>query len=130
MPLAAGDVVLLFTRYVPRLLRQPGTLTPETVEFLATLPVRAYGTDAFGVETLTNTKDAQESGGLAHRRLADPLKNFIRGHTNYDTASGIILTFTSKPVRPKVCELDWNTSTWNRGTGLMCHNLMRRTGLK
>jgi kynurenine formamidase len=32
------------------------TLTNEAAEFLATLPVRGFGTDAFSVEALSDTK--------------------------------------------------------------------------
>ncbi len=50
----AGEIVLIFTGY-----RAPGddsalpevtTLTHDAAEFLAGIPVRAYGTDAFGVD--------------------------------------------------------------------------------
>jgi arylformamidase len=55
-----GDIVLVYTRYgAPQTETanpESRTLTHEAAEFLATLPVRAYGTDAFGVETLTDTK--------------------------------------------------------------------------
>jgi kynurenine formamidase len=57
---AAGDIVLVFTRYVPPQTDEANpesrTLTHEAAEFLATLPVRAYGTDTFGVESLSDTK--------------------------------------------------------------------------
>jgi len=50
-----GDIVLIYTKYVPPQTddAQPElrTLTHEAAEFLATLPVRAYGTDAFSVES-------------------------------------------------------------------------------
>lgn len=56
----AGDVVLVLTRYRPPqtddALPEVRTLTNEAAEFLATLPVRAYGTDAFSVEALADTK--------------------------------------------------------------------------
>ena len=51
----AGDIVLIFTRYMPPQSDDATpdfrTLTHEAAEFLATLPVRSYGTDAFSVET-------------------------------------------------------------------------------
>ena len=51
----AGDIVLVFTRYTPPqtddAIPEVRTLTHEAAELLANLPVRAYGTDAFGVET-------------------------------------------------------------------------------
>jgi kynurenine formamidase len=56
----AGDVVLIFTRYTPPhtdgALPQVVTLTREAAEFLATLPVRAYGTDSWSVDGPENTK--------------------------------------------------------------------------
>lgn len=52
----AGDVVLVFTRYVPpatkNALPEVVTVTHEAADFLAHLPVRAYGTDSFSVESL------------------------------------------------------------------------------
>ena len=54
----AGDIVLMVTRYTPPqtddALPQVITLTNEAAEFLATLPVRAVGTDAFSIEDLDN----------------------------------------------------------------------------
>ncbi len=51
----AGDIVLVFTDYAPPTtddaLPQLITLTSEAAEYLANLPVRAYGTDAFSVES-------------------------------------------------------------------------------
>ena len=56
----SGDVVLIFTRYTPPqtddAIPEVRTLTHEAAEFLALLPVRAYGTEAFGVESLSDTK--------------------------------------------------------------------------
>ena len=50
-----GDIVLVFTRYVPpqtdSTTPEVRTLTHDAAEYLATLPVRAYGTDAFSVES-------------------------------------------------------------------------------
>jgi kynurenine formamidase len=55
----AGDVVLVFTAYEPpctdSALPQITTLTREAAEFLVKLPVRAYGTDAFGVDDPADT---------------------------------------------------------------------------
>ena len=52
----AGDIVLLLTGYTPPqtddALPQVITLTNEAAEFLATLPVRAIGTDSWSVESL------------------------------------------------------------------------------
>lgn len=54
-----GDIVLLHTRYAPpkgdTALPEVITLTNEAADFLATLPVRAIGTDAFGIESLGDT---------------------------------------------------------------------------
>ena len=55
----AGDIVLLRTGYQPpqtdNALPQVVTLTHEAAEFLATLPVRAIGTDSWSVESLDDT---------------------------------------------------------------------------
>lgn len=54
-----GDVVLIFTRYAPPqtsdAMPEAKTLTSEAAEFLATLPIRAFGTDSFSVESLSHT---------------------------------------------------------------------------
>jgi len=56
----AGDIVLVFTRYRPPrtddAVPESITLTSEAADFLAMLPVRAYGTDALSVEALSDTK--------------------------------------------------------------------------
>jgi len=56
----AGDIVLVATGYTPPktddAIPEVRTLTHEAAEFLATLPVRAYGTDAFSVESLNDTE--------------------------------------------------------------------------
>jgi kynurenine formamidase len=55
----AGDVVLLFTGYRPpatdTAMPEVRTLTQEAAEFLATVPVRAIGTDAFSIEAFDDT---------------------------------------------------------------------------
>lgn len=55
-----GDIVLVFTRYVPpqtdEATPEVRTLTHEAAELLAALPVRAFGTDAFSVETNSDLK--------------------------------------------------------------------------
>ena len=60
------DIVLIFTKYVPPQTDdaspEVATLTNEAAEFLATLPVRAYGTDAFSVES-----NADLSAPLIHQ---------------------------------------------------------------
>jgi len=56
---APGDVVLVLTRYQAPVGDAPlevRTLTHEAAEYLAMLPVRAYGTDAFGVEAVGDFK--------------------------------------------------------------------------
>lgn len=51
-----GDIVLLATQYTPpqtdQELPQVTTLTDEAAQFLASLPVRAIGTDSFSIENL------------------------------------------------------------------------------
>ena len=55
----AGDIVLIVTGYVPPVtddaLPQFKTLMDDAAEFLATLPVRAYGTDGFSVGSMDET---------------------------------------------------------------------------
>lgn len=54
-----GDIVLIYTKFTPNLLSKefPETiaLTREASEYLATIPISAYGTDAFHVESLPDT---------------------------------------------------------------------------
>lgn len=54
----SGDVVIILTRYMPPRsnteLPETIALTYEAAEFLANVPVRAFGTDAFGVTSLTD----------------------------------------------------------------------------
>jgi kynurenine formamidase len=54
-----GDVVMVFTGYEPprtdSALPQVTTLASDAAEFLVNLPVRAYGTDAFGVDDPADT---------------------------------------------------------------------------
>jgi kynurenine formamidase len=54
----AGDIVLTLTRYrfpaTDGALPEVRTLTRDAAEYLGTLPVRAYGTDAFSVEDLSD----------------------------------------------------------------------------
>lgn len=53
---SAGDIVLLMTRYAPPetddALPEVRTLSNEAAEFLAGLPVRAVGTDAFSIDAV------------------------------------------------------------------------------
>ena len=66
----AGDIVLVFTNYAPPTtddaLPELITLTSEAAEYLAGLPVRAYGTDALSVEAL----DDLRMPGLHHSFLS------------------------------------------------------------
>lgn len=56
----AGDIVLVVTGYTlpqgDKAIPEVKTLTHSAAEFLASLPVRAYGTDAFSVESLNDTE--------------------------------------------------------------------------
>jgi len=56
----AGDMVVTFTGYkapeTDNALPEVTTLTNEAAEFLAKIPVRAYGTDAFGVDDIGDTR--------------------------------------------------------------------------
>lgn len=54
----AGDIVLIYTNYKvdhPDSIPKMSALTQEAAEYLATLPVRAFGTDAGGVESPQET---------------------------------------------------------------------------
>lgn len=56
----SGDVVVIFTGYTPpqteTALPEVTALNQEAAEFLATLPVRAVGTDAYSIDALTDLK--------------------------------------------------------------------------
>ena len=53
-----GDIVLIYTGYVPPQtesdLPESTTLNFEASEYLANIPIRAFGTDAFAVDSLTD----------------------------------------------------------------------------
>jgi kynurenine formamidase len=53
-----GDIVLMYTDYVPpqteSALPESITLNFEASEYLANIPIRAFGTDAFAVDSLTD----------------------------------------------------------------------------
>lgn len=56
---AAGDVVLIYTGYTPPQNRddlpEHAAITNEAADYLASLPVRAFGTDSFSVDSLQDT---------------------------------------------------------------------------
>ena len=63
-----GDIVLIYTDYsVPRAGELPHriALTREAAEYLAELPVRAFGTDAFNVESTDNPEPVDPDSPLA-----------------------------------------------------------------
>lgn len=64
-----GDVVLIFTGYTPpttdEALPETITLTRAAAEYLAGLPVRAYGTDAFSVASLDDTTPVEAESEVA-----------------------------------------------------------------
>jgi kynurenine formamidase len=55
-----GDIVLLATQYVPPqtdvAFPKVRTITNEAAEYLASLPIRAIGTDAFSIEDLDDVR--------------------------------------------------------------------------
>lgn len=65
----AGDIVLIFTGYAPpasdEALPETTTLTRDAAEYLATLPVRAFGTDALSVATANETRPVVADSELA-----------------------------------------------------------------
>ncbi len=73
--IAAGDIVLIYTGYVPpqsdEELPQVTSLTHEAAEFLANIPVRAFGTDSFSVLAVGATADAD---------ITDPMVRTIPIH--------------------------------------------------
>jgi len=82
-----GDIVLIYTAYTP-----PQTdddyphriaLTPEAAEYLADLPVRAFGTDAFNVESNDNPSPVEGDSPIA--RAAPAHHSFLsRGIPIYE----------------------------------------------
>ncbi len=54
-----GDIVMIYTKYLPPQkegeMPQNITLSPEAAEYLATLPVKAFGTDAWSVMSFNDT---------------------------------------------------------------------------
>jgi len=54
-----GDIVLIYTKYIPPKsdseIAKSLTLTPEAAEYLATIPIRAFGTDSWTVMSLDDT---------------------------------------------------------------------------
>ena len=66
---APGDVVLIFTDYAPpatdEALPETTTLTRAAAEYLASLPVRAYGTDGFSVASLDDATPVDAESEVA-----------------------------------------------------------------
>ncbi len=64
-----GDVVLIFTGYTPpqsdEAFPETIALTRETAEYLTSIPVRAFGTDAFGVASLDDTSPVEADSEIA-----------------------------------------------------------------
>lgn len=65
----AGDIVLVYTAYLPPQtddeIPSTITLTREAAEYLATLPVRAFGTDAFSVASLSDQSPVEATSAVA-----------------------------------------------------------------
>jgi kynurenine formamidase len=63
------DVVLIFTGYTPpqsdEAFPETIALTRETAEYLASIPVRAFGTDAFAVASLDDTSPVEADSEIA-----------------------------------------------------------------
>ncbi len=64
-----GDVVLIFTGYTPpqsdEAFPETIALTRETAEYLTSIPVRAFGTDAFAVGSLDDTNPVEADSETA-----------------------------------------------------------------
>lgn len=63
LPIDSGDIVLIYTGYSPS---DPGSAWPQAIAlnyeaatYLATLPIRAFGTDAWNVESMTDQSPVQ-----------------------------------------------------------------------
>jgi kynurenine formamidase len=60
LPIAAGDIVIMYTGYVAPTndaeVPDSIALTFEAAEYLANIPIRAFGTDAFSVASLTEKR--------------------------------------------------------------------------
>ena len=73
--ITAGDIVLIYTGYVPPstddAIPDTITLTPDAAEYLASIPVRAYGTDSWSVANL----DAEPVDGATKEARAVPIHN-------------------------------------------------------
>ncbi len=75
----SGDIVLIYTDYKPPTtdddLPHRIALTREAAEYLATLPLRAFGTDAFNVESNDNPKPVKSD--LAVERVGPNHYTFL-----------------------------------------------------
>ena len=75
LPIKAGDIVLIFTGYSPPTKEgawpEAVALNYEAASYLASLPVRAIGTDAWNVESMTDQSPVPSD---------DPVAQIIPGH--------------------------------------------------
>lgn len=64
-----GDIVMIYTKYLPPQkegeMPQNITLSPETAEYLATIPVKAFGTDAWSVMSFNDTVKVNSNSEVA-----------------------------------------------------------------
>lgn len=69
LPIAAGDVVLIYTGYSPPTSEdgwpESTALTYEAANFLAAIPIRAIGTDAYNVESMTDQSPVNSDNEIA-----------------------------------------------------------------
>ena len=89
---APGDIVLIYTGYTPPptddAYPETITLSPEAAEYLASLPVRAFGTDAFSVANLQD-KTPVESETVVARAVPIHHAFLSRGIPIYEQLSNV-----------------------------------------
>ncbi len=105
----AGDIVLMYTDYVPpqteSALPESITLIFEASEYLASIPIRAFGTDAFAVDSLTDDRPVV-ADSVAARTLPAHYSLFCRGATKHsergwhDCPPGGIRLLTAPELEP------------------------------
>jgi len=82
-----GDIVLIYTGYVPPQtetdLPESITLNFEASEYLASIPIRAFGTDAFSVDSVTDERPVVADSEAA-RTLPGHYSFLTRGIPAYE----------------------------------------------
>ena len=88
LPIVAGDVVIMYTDYAAPTndsdLPQTIALSYEAAEYLATLPIRAFGTDAWSVASLTDQSPVASDDPVA-QTIPAHYALLSRGHSGLRT---------------------------------------------